>query len=248
MYTHTHRRVTSRFHAKKNNGGRHRKNVYRYMGIFNFPQHSHPHTDTHIHTVTLLTQYPPSTTDQPQATPQVMASSSLGGAGAAQISISCLTNKLTLQQPAAEGKEQHHLTKTVLTIISSATNAGPVALKIRTTRPKRYLVRPNHGMLAPGEKLEVSIIMSAEKQSEALEEVTISLPSAYTDKFQVVYVGVEKSLYVSLGKSADAQEQVRHIKIRKEYICISIFYPFSGAFSYIFGIPRRTNCSNFGTM
>lgn len=35
----------------------------------------------------------------------------------------------------------------------------PVAFKVRTTAPKAYLVRPNQGILLPGESKELSIIM-----------------------------------------------------------------------------------------
>lgn len=44
---------------------------------------------------------------------------------------------------------------------------APVAFKVKTTSPKKYCVRPNTGVVAPGQTQEVTVIMQAQKEPPA---------------------------------------------------------------------------------
>jgi hypothetical protein len=42
---------------------------------------------------------------------------------------------------------------------------APIAFKVKTTSPKKYCVRPNTGVVAPGQTQEVTVIMQAQKEA-----------------------------------------------------------------------------------
>ena len=63
---------------------------------------------------------------------------------------------------------------------------GPVAYKIRTTDPKKFLVKPSQGFLQPEGEVEVSIL----NQRPGGEE------SSSKDRFQVLTLAVDKDLEI----------------------------------------------------
>jgi len=101
------------------------------------------------------------------------------------------------------------MAKTLVTVSNPTSDPGlgGVAFKIKTTKPKRYLVRPNQSILMAGERREVAILMSPEKQAEARQEHG----QVVMDKFQVVYLPLNKAVCDSFEKSGDVKEQVRSI-------------------------------------
>ena len=38
-------------------------------------------------------------------------------------------------------------------------NEKPIAFKVKTTAPKRYCVRPNNGIIAPGKSVNVAVML-----------------------------------------------------------------------------------------
>lgn len=114
-----------------------------------------------------------------------------------QLSISPLNGKMVLSDAA--------LAKTLVTVSNLSSNPGGVAFKVKTTKPRRYLVRPNQGILGPGERKEVAILMSSEKQAEAQKELE---EHAVSDKFQVVYLSLSEVTYDGLKNAAEGTEQV----------------------------------------
>ncbi|KAF4569818.1 phosphatidylinositol-binding protein scs2 [Pleurotus pulmonarius] len=61
------------------------------------------------------------------------------------------TDVLTFQRPFNEVITQR--------LILTNHNAEPVAFKVKTSAPLKYLVRPNKGRAEPGESLEISIFL-----------------------------------------------------------------------------------------
>lgn len=120
-----------------------------------------------------------------------------------QLSISPLNGKMVLGDAG--------MTKTLVTVSNLSSNPGGVAFKVKTTKPRRYLVRPNQGILGPGERKEVAILMSSEKQAEARNELE---ERAVSDKFQVVYLSLSEVAYESLKNAAEGKEQVYENRMR----------------------------------
>ncbi|CBN77198.1 conserved unknown protein [Ectocarpus siliculosus] len=67
------------------------------------------------------------------------------------------------------------------------TNNGSesVAFKVKTTKPKRYLVRPNQGVVAPSEDLPVSIVLLAHDKVGLISEFMQTGGCNETNKFMV---------------------------------------------------------------
>mmetsp|Transcript_24772 Transcript_24772/g.32363 ORF Transcript_24772/g.32363 Transcript_24772/m.32363 type:complete len:366 (+) Transcript_24772:84-1181(+) len=69
------------------------------------------------------------------------------------------------------------------------------AFKVKTTKPKLYVVRPNQGLLLPGEQLEVAIVLNEKDKKSFLQSAQASgksggaLPPC-TDKFLVQTVAL----------------------------------------------------------
>ncbi|KDQ26787.1 hypothetical protein PLEOSDRAFT_159295 [Pleurotus ostreatus PC15] len=61
------------------------------------------------------------------------------------------TDVLTFQRPFNEVITQR--------LILTNRNAEPIAFKVKTSAPLKYLVRPNKGRAEPGESLEISIFL-----------------------------------------------------------------------------------------
>ncbi len=60
-----------------------------------------------------------------------------------------------------------------------------VVFKIKTTTPERYLVKPNHGVISKGEKVEVSIVIAKVRKRALLAEHKIHGSLKSNDKFLV---------------------------------------------------------------
>lgn len=58
-----------------------------------------------------------------------------------------------------------------LTIVSQCTS-GPVAFKVKTTAPKDYIVKPNQGVIEPGQSVQVQVTLLS--QLSVRELVTIN--------------------------------------------------------------------------
>ncbi|CAM9350431.1 unnamed protein product [Discosporangium mesarthrocarpum] len=67
------------------------------------------------------------------------------------------------------------------------TNPGihPSAFKVKTTKPKRYLVRPNQGTVAPGATTVVSILLLAQEKRLLMEEYRETGSTDESNKFMV---------------------------------------------------------------
>jgi len=116
-----------------------------------------------------------------------------------QVSISPLNGKMVIGDAA--------MAKTLVTVGNLSSNPGGVAFKVKTSKPRRYLVRPNQGILGPGERKEVDILMSSEKQEEARKEQE-NHAGVMSDKFQVVYLSLNEAAYDGLKNAVEGQEQV----------------------------------------
>ncbi|GKZ00918.1 hypothetical protein MPSEU_001043300 [Mayamaea pseudoterrestris] len=84
-------------------------------------------------------------------------------------------------------------TSTAILILRHAGGMGSMAFKVKTTQPRRYLVRPNQGLIAPGGSEEVQIML-VEKDKQALlqsfERLGQTALDHCKDKFLVQSCGV----------------------------------------------------------
>ena len=53
----------------------------------------------------------------------------------------------------------HQNPRQTLTITNNLTEESSLAFKVKTTAPKQFVVRPNSGKLAPGEKIDITIVL-----------------------------------------------------------------------------------------
>ncbi|CAM9476570.1 unnamed protein product, partial [Ectocarpus sp. 4 AP-2014] len=85
-----------------------------------------------------------------------------------------------------------------------------VAFKVKTTEPRRYLVRPNQGMIGPGEREAVNVYL-IEKECNLLIHEGVQTPSSLgkvSDKFLVQTVGLgegEASLLASVAAAKQTE-------------------------------------------
>jgi hypothetical protein len=81
--------------------------------------------------------------------------------------------------------------KSILTV----TNKGnqKIAFKVKTTKPRRYLVRPNQGLVDAGQSTEVTVILQQKDCEELLNSQAGQADS--TDKFLVQSAVVSDSFY-----------------------------------------------------
>jgi len=72
----------------------------------------------------------------------------------------------------------------------------PIAFKVKTTKPKRYLVRPNQAVIHPGNTSTVKIILQRKDCDDLLKSYLANEPqdSSGSDKFLVQTVFVEGDL------------------------------------------------------
>ncbi len=122
-----------------------------------------------------------------------------------QLSVAPANAKLLLLQ---DPDDRDSLAKTTVTLrASSHGGGGGVLFKIKTTCPKRYLVRPNQGILGAGERKDVAIIISAEKQAEARDEMQQQKRGS-TNKFQVQTLHVDEAAYTTIRTAPEGEQQV----------------------------------------
>ncbi|GMH86679.1 hypothetical protein TrVE_jg10709 [Triparma verrucosa] len=98
-------------------------------------------------------------------------------------------------------------TKSMLTL---ANNTGDYfAFKVKTTQPKRYLVRPNQGLVKPGESEEVTIIL-VDKDKQMLltdfEQIGPSALESSKDKFLIQSSKVEEEFYNTTKAKGSAKD------------------------------------------
>jgi len=110
-------------------------------------------------------------------------------------------------------------------------NHTPVAFKVKTTAPKQYCVRPNSGLIEPGDEIVVIVILQAMKQ-EPPEGVKCR------DKFLVQSVAVDKNEF-SNWQHVDSidKSSVKEIKIRV------LFLPAIGSTSAV--TPQRNSANGY---
>ncbi|KAJ0394479.1 hypothetical protein P43SY_007396 [Pythium insidiosum] len=91
----------------------------------------------------------------------------------------------------------------VLTI-RNVSETRTVAFKVKTTRPLRYLVRPNQGMLAPNTSASIMVILQ-QKDCDELMRLDPSERQLSNDKFLVQSLFVDESFY-EMVKTKSAKE------------------------------------------
>lgn len=75
-----------------------------------------------------------------------------------------------------------------------------VAFKVKTTKPKRYLVRPNQGLVKPGETETVTIVLLGPEKRDILAEYHATQAWDDSNKFLVQSVGVNPEQYADSSK------------------------------------------------
>jgi len=99
--------------------------------------------------------------------------------------------------------------QTVMTLFHSGRTKEALAFKVKTTQPRRYLVRPNQGIVMPGRKESVTILIIDKDRQNLLDlhdKLGKSVLDNSKDKFlvQSCIVDVEfAQRYHSLAKSTD---------------------------------------------
>jgi hypothetical protein len=99
--------------------------------------------------------------------------------------------------------------KATLTLTHPGTTDESLAFKVKTTQPRRYLVRPNQGLVAPG-KSEVVTILLVEKDKQVLlqsyDRLGQSALDHSKDKFLVQSVAVSPDFSSSYQKTTNQKE------------------------------------------
>ncbi|EXJ68597.1 uncharacterized protein A1O5_08391 [Cladophialophora psammophila CBS 110553] len=92
-------------------------------------------------------------------------------------------------------------------------NTQPVAFKVKTTAPKQYCVRPNSGIIAPNESVDVQVLLQAMKEEPPLD-------AKCRDKFlvQSVLTSADQdpnvtTLWQTVEKTAKNTIQERKIRV-----------------------------------
>lgn len=89
--------------------------------------------------------------------------------------------------PATVPSKDVSVCTSVMKLVNSSTTQL-VGFKVKTTALKRYVVRPNVGMIEPGKSVEVSVLLNYEQaRAEKVDLATVR------DRFQVVAVGIENA-------------------------------------------------------
>jgi hypothetical protein len=99
-----------------------------------------------------------------------------------------------------DGASSQNVSSTAhLTLINLSQAPGGVAFKVQTTKPKRYVVRPNQGLIGPGERLVVEIWIPPHQKTGAVEEYNNSGGNHMKDKFKLVYMQVQDAEYMEVA-------------------------------------------------
>ncbi|OQR91648.1 hypothetical protein ACHHYP_04517 [Achlya hypogyna] len=106
----------------------------------------------------------------------------------------------------------------VLVKLKNTCEKHNVAFKLKTTAPTRYVVRPTHGVLAPGAKLVVTVVLQPAEVDDLLA-LAADVRDALPDKFQVQWLRTKLSAPASLVeddfKSLWATVEKKHIHAHK---------------------------------
>ncbi|KDO24230.1 hypothetical protein SPRG_09866 [Saprolegnia parasitica CBS 223.65] len=86
-------------------------------------------------------------------------------------------------------------------VISNPSSVENVAFKVKTTRPMRYLVRPNQGVIGPNSSATVLVILQ-QKDCDELLRLDASERQLSNDKFLVQSVGVDAEFCDLLTKKS----------------------------------------------
>jgi len=81
--------------------------------------------------------------------------------------------------------------KSILTVVNKGNQK--IAFKVKTTKPRRYLVRPNQGLVDVGQSTEVTVILQQKDCEELISSEASQADS--TDKFLVQSAVVSDSFY-----------------------------------------------------
>ncbi|GMI20091.1 hypothetical protein TeGR_g11691 [Tetraparma gracilis] len=89
-------------------------------------------------------------------------------------------------------------TKSIMSLTAPSSGDDYYCYKVKTTQPRRYLVRPNQGLVAPGSTEDVTIILVDKDKQTLLNEFEQMGPPALEsskDKFLIQSCPVAKSFY-----------------------------------------------------
>ncbi|KAJ1461232.1 PapD-like protein [Pelagophyceae sp. CCMP2097] len=80
-----------------------------------------------------------------------------------------------------------------------------VAFKVKTTTPDRYLVKPNHGLIHPGQSAEISIVIVQTKKKDLLQKLRFDTPAKSTDKFLVQSASIDGDHVLDLESKSSTE-------------------------------------------
>lgn len=122
------------------------------------------------------------------------------------VDVSVAPNSSVMLEPAESltFQLQPHSTPHAVLTIRNASDERKVAFKVKTTRPLRYLVRPNQGMLGPNGSASIMIILQ-QKDCDELLRLDPSERQLSNDKFLVQSVYIDDEFY-ELTKSKSTKE------------------------------------------
>ncbi|KAG0033393.1 phosphatidylinositol-binding protein scs2 [Podila clonocystis] len=118
-------------------------------------------------------------------------------------------NQLSFRRPLTESIKE--------TLIIRNPTQLPIAFKVKTTAPKQYCVRPNSGLVGPGQELEVQVQMQAMKEDPPAD-------FKCKDKFLVQSIAITaeraqlsaSDLWPTVER--EAKDQIREKKIRCAFL------------------------------
>ncbi|OQR98055.1 hypothetical protein THRCLA_06795 [Thraustotheca clavata] len=91
--------------------------------------------------------------------------------------------------------------------LKNPSSTAYISFKIKPTRPARYLVEPNHGVVTPSSAVAITVTMQ-EKDCDQLLRLDASQREFVKDKLHVLSVGVDAAFCVELKGAQDAAEEL----------------------------------------
>jgi MSP (Major sperm protein) domain len=95
--------------------------------------------------------------------------------------------------------------------LTNALEDNVVAFKVKTTKPKRYLVKPNQGLVQPSESEPISIQLLAPEKKVILSDYAASGAWDDSNKFLVQSV-VLSSDFLEQYNAASAKDQTQLVR------------------------------------
>lgn len=118
--------------------------------------------------------------------------------------------------------------------VTNASKDHVVVFKVKTTKPERYLVKPNHGIVAKSGVIDVAIVLVNVKKQDLLARVKLHGLVKSQDKFLLLSAPIDDLVASQIeGSQADVVNKINHVLGYKDKQTIA-----SNKFHVEFAIPE----------